>query len=189
MAAARPRLPVVAIAVLGCAPLASLRPAGGMAESHRSVEVGAGAVAFGPRPYVTETWQPVGQIWGTLGLSRWFELSAVGAFDEQAFAAGGALRWIPLRSNRVAAGAEVEVGFAWAALALPIAARLSDGFWLYSTPRLGSVGIHLTPGVPVGISADVADGLILRGEAQLSWEDFLAYERRFHLAGGIAYQW
>jgi len=175
--------------LFGCAPLASLRPAGGLWESDRSAEIGAGAVALGPRPYVIESWQPVGQVWGALRLDRSFELSAIGAFDEQAFAAGGALRWIPLRADRLAAGAEVEFGFAWAALALPIALRLSDGLWLYTAPRLGNMGIHLTPGLPGGLSLEIFDGWIVRAEAQLSWEEFLAYQRRVHLAGGMAYQW
>lgn len=181
-------LSALCAACVGCAPLASLRPAGGLVESGRSFELGAGAVALGPRPYVIESWQPVGQVWGTLALSRWFELSTVGAFDEAGFAVGETLRWIPLRLDRLALGGELELGFAWAAVALPVALRLTDGVWLYSTPRLGNLGIHLTPGLPAGISVNVAGGLVLRAEAQVSWADFLAYQRRLHLAAGAAYQ-
>jgi hypothetical protein len=125
----------------------------------------------------------------TLGLGRSFELSAVGAFDEHAFAAGGAVRFIPLRLRRLAAGAEAELGFAWAALALPIAVSPLTGLWLYTTPRLGNMGIHLTPGLPAGVSLELFDGWAVRAEAQVSWQEFLAYQRRVHLAGGVAYQW
>ncbi|HEV8247400.1 MAG TPA: hypothetical protein VGP93_16595 [Polyangiaceae bacterium] len=186
--AQRPVFVLSALAV-GCAPLANLRPAGELADNHRSYELGAAAVGLGPRPYVEEEWQLTGQVWGTLALSRWVELSAIGAFDNSGLAAGGALRWTPLSLHRVAAGGEVELGFAWAALALPVAVQPLDGVWLYTAPRLGNQGVYLTPAVPLGLSVQTFQGLMVRAEVDVSWADFLAYQRRTHLGFGLAYQW
>ena len=177
------------LALMGCAPLASLRPAGELQGAGRSYEVGAGYVALGPRPYVIEDWQYTGQVWGTLALSRSWELAAVGAFDEVAAAGGGALRWTPLHLHRFAAGTEVEIGYAWAGFALPIAAQPLDGLWLYTAPRVGTQGIHATPALPVGISLETLPGCMVRAEWQTSWAQFYAYQRRTHLAVGIAYAW
>jgi hypothetical protein len=179
---------VIACCCFGCAPLASLRPAGELAANDRSWEVGAGAVALGPRPHVTETWQGAGQIWGTAALDSSLELALIGAFDEKALAGGLALRWTPVRHGILAAAVEIELGYAWAALSFPLALRLAEPVTLYSAPRLGTQGVQLTPGIPAGISVETAPGWMLRGEAQLSWAEFLAYERRTHLALGLAHQ-
>jgi hypothetical protein len=180
---------LLGLPALGCAPLASMRPAGELAGNDRSWEVGGAAIEFGPRPYVIESWQTVGQVWGTARLSSSIEVSAMATFDDSAAAAGGALRWTPVRLGPLAAGVEGEIGYSWAALSLPLGVKVVRPLWLYAAPRLGTQGIHLTPGVPVGISVETLPGLMLRGEAQLSWQEFQAYQRRLHLAVGLAYQW
>jgi hypothetical protein len=180
---------LLALFELSCAPLASMRPAGELASNDRRWEVGGAAIGFGPRPYVIESWQTVGQIWGTARMSSSIDFSAIVTFDDSAAAAGGALRWTPLRLGPLAGGVEAEFGYSWAALSLPLGVRVAQPVWLYAAPRLGTQGIHLTPGVPAGISVETLAGLMLRGEAQLSWARFQAYERRLHLALGLAHQW
>jgi hypothetical protein len=138
---------------------------------------------------VIEDWQSVGQVWATLALSRSLELSGVGTFDATAVAGGGALRWTPLHLHRLAAGAELELGYAWAGLALPLATQPIDGLWLYTAPRLGTMGVHLTPALPFGVSLETLPGIMLRAEWQTSWAQFYAYQRRTHLALGLAYAW
>ena len=172
-----------------CAPLASLRPAGELLAAGRSGEVGAAIVDLGPRPYVVEEWHRTGQAWGTWAVSRSVELSVLTAFDDSGMAGGGALRWTPLRVPWFALGGEVNLGYAWAAFAVPFAARPVERVWIYSAPRLGNQGVRLTPAVPLGVSIETLDGLMLRGEANVSWADFDAVQRRTHLAAGLAYQW
>jgi hypothetical protein len=176
------------LATLGCAPLGYLRPAGELLTEDRSYEVGAGVVRLGPRPYVIEEWHTTGQAWVTAAVSRSVELTALGAFDDSGAAAGGALRWTPLHFQSFALGGEINLGYAWGALALPVAVRPVERLWIYTAPRLGNQGVRLTPVVPVGLSLRTVDALMLRGEASWSWADFQSYQRRLHLAAGVAYQ-
>ncbi len=176
-----------ALALIGCAPVASLRPASGLMPG-RSVEVGLGGAATSPRPFVEEEWHGVGQVWMLTDLSPELTLSAIGVFDTDAAALGGALRWNALRTSRFAGGVEAELGYAWAALSLPGAVRLFDQTWVYTAPRLGTWSTDAIFGLPGGVSARVYDGFVLRAEAQVSWQDFQRFNRRTHLAAGAAYQ-
>lgn len=143
---------------------------------------------LGPRPYVVEDWEPAGQIWVTGDAAKWLSLSGIGAFDTNAAAVGGAARWNALRYDRFAGGFEVELGYAWASLSVPLAVRLFDQTHVYSAPRVGNLGADVTWGVPVGLSVRVYEGFALRAEAQLSWAELLYYERRLHLGVAAAYQ-
>lgn len=176
-------------AVLGvsCAPAATFRPASAL-QGEQSIEMGAGAVVVTPRPYVQERYHGAGEVWVTGRVAPWLHLSGIGAFDPDAVAVGGAATSIPLRFDRFAGGVEVEAGYAWVAGALPLAVRVVDGVWLYTSPRLGTWGDALTPGIPVGVSIDLGPHFILRAEGQVSWADFKYYNRRFHGGLAAAYQ-
>lgn len=180
---------LVGLGGASCAPLADLRPAGQLAHRERSFEAGAGAVALGPRPYVMEEWQGAGQLWGGALLAQTLELGVLAAFDETAVAGGFALRWTPLQYDPLFAGAELQLGYAWAALSLPVSLRLAEPVFVYTAPRLGTQGVELTPGLPGGVAVEALPGYELRAEAQLSWAEFQAYQRRTHLALGLAHQW
>ncbi len=175
--------------VTACAPVASMRPAGELLERQRTAELGVAMTGLGPRPYVVESWQYIGEMWGTVALGHDLEISGIGLLDDQAVAGGGAVRWTPLRPHPLAVGVEVEAGFAWAAFSLPFSLHVAPPFWIYSAPRLGNLGYYLTPSLPLGLSLETLPGLVLRAEAQISWEQFLAYQRRTHAAAGLAYQW
>lgn len=179
---------VLAISTSACAPLATLRPASGV-PSENHVEAGAALVRLSARPYVDEETAYTGQAWFSMEPSRHWTLSAITAFDSTAAAAGFAARWNAIRSSRVAVGPEAELGYAWGAGALGLALRTVGGNWIYAAPRLGNVGFNWTFGVPAGLSLDLTHGFVLRAEAQLSWADFKYYNRRLHLASGLAYQW
>ncbi len=182
--------PLIAIALLtACAPISNMRPAGELLQRDRSAEVGAALTALGPRPYVQESWQYVGQLWATAVLSHSLELTGMGMFDDQAAAGGAALRWTPLKFEPLYAGTELEAGFAWAAISVPISLHAAAPLWLYGSPRLGTFGVHLTPALPLGLSVETLPGLVVRGEWQVSWEQFLAYQRRRHVGGGAASPW
>jgi hypothetical protein len=174
--------------LVGCAPLAVLRPASGVLPD-RSSEVGLGLVQLGPRPYVDERAQVIGQLWATHEPSQNLALTVLTAFDDSAVAGGLAVRWTPLRTSRLALGPEIEFGHAWGAASLGFAIRTVGENWLYTAPRIGNVGFDWTLGVPIGASIDLTHGFVLRGEAQLSWGELKYYNRRVHLAGGLAYQW
>jgi len=181
-------LPAIGLLANGCAPLASLRPLAGLGRD-RDAEAGAAMSAVGPRPYADEPWQGAVQLWGSLRATKALELSAVTAFDTQAFALGGAARLAFLQQERFALGGEVELGWLWGALALHASLRIADEWRLYTAPRIGNWGDDWAPGVPVGLNAPLFSGLALRVEGQVSWAGFKYYNRRVLLAAGLAYQW
>lgn len=177
-----------AMIALGCAPPMSMRPIGGL-PLDRNAEVGAAFVRVGARPYVAESWQAVGQAWGTLRVSPAVDLSAVTAFDNTGFALGGAAKVAFVRGSRVWLGAEGELGWAWVAAALPVSLRIVGELRVYTAPRFGNWGSKWTPGIPVGVSVPIYEGFVLRAEGQVSWADFKYYNRRVLAAGAIVYQW
>src|SRR5262245_56971779 len=111
------------VGLAGCAPLARFRPASGLMPG-KSLEPGAGVAYVAPRPRVDEPTRGAGQVWLSGEPGSRVSLSAIGAFDVDAFALGGALRVDFLRADRAVAGVEAELGYAWAALSLPFALRL-----------------------------------------------------------------
>jgi hypothetical protein len=188
------RLGIVCVALaaaslaIGCAPPMSLRPIGGL-PLDRNAEVGAAFVRVGARPYVEESWQGVGQAWGSLRVSPALDLSAVTAFDNSGFAFGAAAKLAYVRGSRVWLGVEGEAGWAWAALALPASLRIVGELRVYTAPRIGNWGSEWTPGIPVGVSVPIYGGFVLRAEGQVSWADFKYYNRRFLAAGAVVFQW
>jgi hypothetical protein len=181
------RAACILVLLSACAPLASLRPASGLAPG-RSLETGMGVVTLGPRPYVDEASRTVGQLWVTGEPKRWLGLSGILGFDDQALAAGGALRWNVFRSSRFAAAIEGEGGFAWGAGSLNLAVSPLENNWLYAGPRLGTFGFDWELGVPVGASVYLGSGMSVRGEAQLSWVELMNYNQRMHLALALVNQ-
>ncbi len=169
----------------GCAPPAALRPVPGLAEG-RAAELGAGAVAQSPRPYVTEPWRVSAQMWGSGELDRRLELSTVVTLDDQGAAAGVALRWVAVDTDRAALGVELQLGWAWIAVALPASVRLFGESRLYVAPRLGTFGARWTPALPLGLSLGLPGATFFRAEGQASWPGFDAAGRRIHLSVGAA---
>lgn len=174
-------------AATGCAPAQSFRPAAALPPA-RHAELGLAVASVGPRPYVAERARPLAQGWYTRRTGERWESSLLVAFDQAALLAGGALRYQPWRGPFTVA-AELEAGFAWAALSLPLAWHPSEPLGLYCSPRLGNWGPELTGFVPCGASVQLGGGVVLRGELQLSWADFAHYNRRLHAGVGIAHQW
>lgn len=179
--------PSLLLQIAACAPLASFRPASGLAPG-RTLETGMGVVTLGPRPYVDEDSASVGQLWVSGEPKPWLALSGILGYDAQAFAAGGAVRWNTFRSRRFAAGIEAETGYAWAAGSLNFAASPLDDQWLYVGPRLGTIGFDWEIGVPAGVSVDLGRGVIVRAEYQLSWAELMYYNQRSHLGFALVHQ-
>jgi hypothetical protein len=179
---------VLAALATSCAPLASFRPASGLSDG-RSLEAGVGVAAVSPRTYVTESWAAADQIWLTGEPKRWLSLSAIGVFDDTTASAGGASRFYLVRVPWYALGAEVEAGYGWLGASLPIAYRIFDWAWFYTAPRVGNWGSDLIVGVLGGLDLHVSGGLILRTEAQASWQELEFYNRRNHVGLALAVQW
>lgn len=174
--------------VLGCAPLASFRPASGLPDD-RHVEFGAGSIYVSPRPYVEEPGRAAGQLWASKRTSRRTTLTGVAAFDNTAFALGGTARWDIVRDERVSAGIEPELGFLWGGVRFPVAVRFREENFLYFAPRVAARSLDVSLDLPVGMSLCVADGVFLRGEYGVSWTGELSYyQRRQMLGAGIAVQ-
>jgi hypothetical protein len=177
-----------AFALIGCAPIAEMRPANGMMEGN-TYEIGNAVAVLGPRPYVEESGARVAQLWFTGEASKHWSFTAITTFDRSAAAFGGAARLSLLRLDRFAWATELQAGYAFGALAIPLAVRLFDQTWLYASPRFGTLGRDLTPSTPVGISIRIFDGFMLRSELAVSWADFKSYNRRVHFGLGVAAQW
>jgi hypothetical protein len=171
-----------------CGPLASFRPASGLMDG-RTMELGLGAAAVSPRPYVAEPWAHAGQMWLTAEAKSWLHLSGIAAFDPQAMGVGGGARALLLRAYRVRGGVDAEAGYGWGAMSLPFALRLFEENWFYASPRVSSYGIEPIVGVPIGLNLHVQRGAFLRIEYQSSWARLQAFNQRHHLGAALAVQW
>ena len=181
----------VAVAIfefLQCAPLGMMRPPAAFSEGRRN-EIGLGAVAVSPRPYVDEPWSQAGQMWISRQALPWLHVSAIAAFDARAAAVGLAGRALYMRGRRFGAGVDAELGYGWGALGLPFGFRLIDETWLYASPRVGNYGLQPMFGLPMGISVNLQGGAFLRMEYQTSWVNLMAFEHRSHAGASLAVQW
>jgi len=177
----------VVIALSACAPPAHLRSAALPPNAHS--ELGAAAVAVTPRPYVDEPTRRVLQAWYTGRLSDRWAWSLIGAADDGAALAGGALSVQALRFERVTLGVELEGGVLWAAASVPVELRGPGELRFYAAPKLGHWGPRLSPFVPVGLSAPLGAGVFLRAEVMWSWAELQHYNARLHGSAGLAYAW
>lgn len=187
-----PRSPALhswlSVALVACAPSQSFRPAGALLGG-RSQEFGLALSSVEPRPYVNESSQLTGQLWWTNRLEERWSISALAAVDTSSALGGAALRWDALRWKRVDMAAEAELGLFWASLSLLGSLELWQGTAAYCSPRIGNWGPDVTPFIPVGLSSELLDSMVLRAEAQLSWADFEGYNRRLHWGLALAHQW
>ncbi|MCA9539670.1 MAG: hypothetical protein KC620_12325 [Myxococcales bacterium] len=178
---------LAAFALLGCAPAGNLRPMLPMLPD-RHLEFGTAWTAVGPRPVGHDDWAQGAQAWATGQPVTWFDVSVVGAFDGTHGTAGLAMRYRALETDRVGLGLGLEVGTGWAGLNLPVAVRVFDGVWMYSSPQLGTWGKDETVRLPIGLNVEVIDAVQLRTEAEMNYPAFDPYQRRLHLGVGVAYQ-
>lgn len=181
---------VAALSVLvccACAPLGSLRPASAPAAG-RGAEVGAGAAVVSPRELVEEPVRAAGQLWALTRAGGRFTLSAIGAFDDDAVALGVAARFDAIDTKRFAGGVELELGYAWAAVSLPVAVRMFGESWAYGAPRFGSWGTQPLLSLPAGVSLHAGDGVFLRAEGQALIQSFAWGQPRWAAGLGAAYQ-
>jgi len=174
--------------LMACAPAGSLRPPPSPAPGN-TVELGSGVVAQVPRSWVDEPWRAAVQMWGGGHISDRVELATIVMLDDLGIASGIALRWLPVETDRLTAGLELQVGWLWIAVAVPVSARLFGQTRLYTAPRIGTFGAEWTPALPLGVSLGFPRNVDLRLEGQVSWPGFHASGRRAHLSAAAAHQW
>ncbi len=175
------------LGLAACAPLASFRPASGLAPD-RSFEAGMGFAVVEPRKYVDESAASADQVWLTGEPSRWLSLTAITAFDTSALGVGGAARIYALRRHRFAVGVEAEGGYGWVGASLPLAARPLEPIWIYAAPRVGNWGVDPLFGVLGGVDVNVQGGLHMRAEMQTNWQNLKYYNKRTIYGFALAYQ-
>src|SRR5262245_4342435 len=83
---------IQAVAAAACAPSQSFRPAG-LPDAAGARELGLAFSRVGPRPYVNETPQYLGQAWWSTKLDERWSVTALGAFEQTSAAGGAALRF------------------------------------------------------------------------------------------------
>lgn len=84
------------------------------------------------------------------------------------FGGGALFRWLPLTDDRVRAGIDLGLGFAWVEVGLPMGFRLTDRVWLYTAPSVG-IRTSQTVRVPVGLSFRLGDHVQLTPEASVGY--------------------
>jgi len=154
----------------------------------RGAELGAAGVVVSPRQQVEEPARAAGQLWAMTRAGGRFTLSAIGAFDDDALGLGVAARFDAIETDRFAGGVELELGYAWAALSLPVAVRMFGRSWAYSGPRLSTWGIQPLASLPAGASFHAGDGVFVRAEGQVLIQDFVWGQPRWTAGLGAAYQ-
>ncbi len=90
--------------------------------------------------------------------------------------------------DRFALALDVEAGWLWAAIAVPVAVRTFGESWVYTAPFVGLWGPHVAVGAPLGFSLHVGQGVFLRAEGGVTYPELDPTQRRFHLATGVAYE-
>lgn len=72
------------------------------------------------------------------------------------------LHWVEL--DRFRFGTDLEGGFLWGGVGLPVSVRLVDDLWLYSSPAIRANNFQ-TARLPLGLAWGVTDQFWLQGEA------------------------
>lgn len=170
-----------------CAPAVGMRPMTPMLP-HDDAEFGVAWTGVGPRPIGEQETTHGGQGWVTAQPLTWLDISLVGAFAEGSYTAGLAVRWRAVETEHFAAGLGAELGIGWAAVDLPVAVQVIDGFWAYSAPQLGTWGTDATVRLPLGLDVELTEELRVRGEAQMNYPDFDPYQRRLQWGMGMAFR-
>ena len=154
-----------------CAPPASLPPPVPMA-ADQSFEIGAAAEtgelfkrsdpAFDEQTYGAQAWLQFRTGDPT-------EAGIVLALSKPGlYAGGGYFRYRPVHTEHFTLGAQVEGGFLWASLGMPVAVSPMDNLWFYTEPAVGFNQLGLVQ-IPVGVSYEFAG----HGMVDLEFGSFL----------------
>lgn len=98
-------------------------------------------------------------------------------------------------SSRIRSALEVQLGWLWASIGVPVAVELTSDDWLYFAPRMWTGWSILSAGLPVGVSTKLTSTSALLLEAGVERLGFGAASEddqegfRVYLSGGISKRW
>lgn len=165
---------VSSTAVGGCAPAAAFRPMTlGLEEPNEfGVGLAYGAMGIHGRDAceggdLPDSCAPGlnGQVWYQHRVSRWYTVGGTAYGGMSTWGGLGLqnrLHWV--EGDRFRLGTDLDLGWFWAAVGVPMAYRLGDGFWLYSNPSFGFRAFQPAR-IPLGAAWMAEDGVWLHGEA------------------------
>lgn len=82
---------------------------------------------------------------------------------------GGLLtRFHLVEAERFRFGTDVDVGFLWAGVSLPLAARVAPDLWVYTAPTVQVSNIQFAR-FPLGLGFGATESMWLHGEGSLGW--------------------
>ncbi|MFZ5475454.1 MAG: hypothetical protein ACOZNI_01660 [Myxococcota bacterium] len=159
------------VLLVACAPVAMMPPPTPFAEGQH-FEVGGALTGSAYDTRFSTCGTDFGAPCSGLGLHG-YALGRIGPVDlgglvyaGMAEAAGGGVlvRVSPVDTRRFRLGAQLDGGWIWAALGVPVAVGLSDRVWLYSQPSAGwrTAGVVR---VPLGVSIRMPYGYVAHFEA------------------------
>ncbi|MDP2314212.1 MAG: hypothetical protein Q8P41_15015 [Pseudomonadota bacterium] len=108
-----------------------------------------------------------GQLWYQHRFNERFSFGGTIFGGQTSFVGAGVqarLHWVEL--DRFRFGTDLEGGFLWAALGLPVSVRLVDDLWLYSNPSVGARFVQ-SARFPLGVAWGINEHIWVQGE--LAW--------------------
>ncbi len=106
-----------------------------------------------------------GQLWYQHRFNERFSLGGTVFGGQTSLVGAGVLarlHWVEL--DRFRFGTDLEGGFLWGAVGLPVSVRLVDDLWLYSNPSVGA-RFYQSARFPLGLAWGVTDQFWIQGEA------------------------
>jgi hypothetical protein len=176
------RLLVVAPAIVGgayfalwaCAPAATL-PSPVPMTADRPNELGLSGTAMAGRSLTDSAEAPY--LAGTGAIHNYRRLGAAGGLGFSAF--GGQINLVGVgvvtrlnlhETDRALVAVQPEVGWMYAALALPLAMRVGDDLWVHTAPSIGYRMLRFGE-LPIGLTYQSPDGFSLTAEAAVAYGD------------------
>lgn len=165
-------------ALWACAPAAATRPITGSMDEPNEVgggvnystplspSVRCGNELFGCNPGAN------GQLWYQHRFGERFTLGGTLYGGQTSLFGGGVLaRFHLLDSDRVNVGADVNAGWLWADVGVPVAVRVAGPFWVYTEPSVGFRYVQSVR-VPLGVAVDIGDHISLSAEGSWGFDPF-----------------
>lgn len=104
---------------------------------------------------------------------------------------GGLLtRFHLAEAERFRLGTDLDVGFLWAGVALPMAGRVGPDLWLYTAPGAQIANLQQVR-LPVGVAYGATESMWLHAEGSVGWSSpSLSFGLPIWTAGGsVSYRW
>lgn len=182
-------------ALWACAPASAFRAATPLGEGIQN-ELGAGASWNQPLVDTSTSSNELvpygpglsGQLWYQHQFSEWFSLGATLFGGQTNFLGGGVqLRTMPVHTPRFRLGVDLEGGWYWGAVGVPVAVGLSDRVWLYSEPSF-RLSTHQVVRMPLGLAWHIDDHFVLEGEVAYGLDPTYAPLNQ-EINGGLSLAW